>query len=297
MRLTQVDLNLFLVFNAIYSEQSLTKASKILCITQPAVSNALSRLRTTFNDPLFIRTMGSMHPTPFAKNIIEDVREALQLFACSIEEGHKFDPSESKIQINCSMNDLAESLFLPAIIKYLQRYAPAITFNSYYVSRDKVTKELAAGTLDFAIDIPFSTDKNIFNKTLSGEEHVCVVRKNHPIIVDELSLQDYINLGHIHVSNRRKGQGAVDIALNKLGYQRNIKVRVKHYMVAIKLIENSDLLWTIPKRLAIQFNLNYFALPIDMPAVVWHLLWHKNANKDQANVWLRELFFKLINNS
>lgn len=290
MRLSQVDLNLFLVFDTIYAERNLTKAAEVLCITQPAVSNALNRLRKTFDDQLFVRSPQGMIPTPVAHNIIVRVRKALQLLNSSVLESEIFTPEQSTRQITCSMNDLAESLILPQLIGKLQKSAPGVSLNSYYLSREEVAKELSSGTLDFAIDVPFISDKNLCHYPLADEEYVCVVRNAHPIIKDALNLDQYLSLSHLNVSSRRKGEGPVDIALSSQGYQRNIKVRVKHYMAATRVIEKTDLLWTLPKRLADQLKLKSLTLPFEMMSLEWHLFWHKSADKDQANIWMRKLF-------
>lgn len=113
MNLTKVDLNLFIVFDAIYTEANLTRAGQIVGITQPAVSNALSRLRETFNDPLFVRTAQGMVPTPMAQNIIGPVRNALQLLRVSVQESRSFDPQQANKTYRISMTDLTEAVILP----------------------------------------------------------------------------------------------------------------------------------------------------------------------------------------
>jgi len=297
MKLTNIDLNLFLVFDSIYTNRSLTKAAQVLCITQPAVSNALKRLRNALNDPLFIRTPEGMTPTPFAKNTITDVRQALQLLTVSVQEGENFDPFQSKRQINCSMHDLSELLFLPKIIQQLQYNAPNIKVNSYYIPREDVAKELAAGTLDFAIDVPFITNKNLIHQPLSYDTYVVALCKDHPVISNTLTFEQYLSHKHLHVSNRRMGIGSIDIALNNLGHQRTIGLKVKHYTVASQFIEKSNLLWTIPKSLADKLNLNCLPLPFEVPPLESHLFWHENSDKDKANLWLRKMFFRLTTTS
>lgn len=113
MNLNKVDLNLFIVFDAIYTEANLTRAGQIVGITQPAVSNALSRLRETFNDPLFVRTAQGMVPTPMAQNIIGPVRNALQLLRVSVQESRSFDPQQANKTYRISMTDLTEAVILP----------------------------------------------------------------------------------------------------------------------------------------------------------------------------------------
>ncbi len=115
MNLNKVDLNLFIVFDAIYTEANLTRAGQIVGITQPAVSNALSRLRETFNDPLFVRTAQGMVPTPMAQNIIGPVRNALQLLRVSVQESRSFDPQQANKTYRISMTDLTEAVILPAV--------------------------------------------------------------------------------------------------------------------------------------------------------------------------------------
>lgn len=295
MRLSQIDLNLFVVFDAIYSEQNLTRAAEVLCITQPAVSNALNRLRKTFDDQLFVRTPDGMMPTPVAENIVGQVREALQLLNLSVQEGDKFCPTSSEKIVACSMNDLGEALILPPIMAHLQRQAPKMSLTSYYVQREDMAKELAAGNLDFAIDVPLVADNNLCHAPLSGEDYVCAVRKDHPVITSELTTEQYLQLNHIHVSSRRKGMGVAELALSAMGLKRNIKVRVQHYMVAARIVANTDLAWTLPMRLAHQLDLKILPLPFEVASLNWHLFWHKSADKDQVNIWLRNLFLHGLN--
>ena len=124
MKLSDIDLNLFVVFNAIYTEGNLTRAGEIIGITQPAVSNSLSRLRSLFDDPLFVRTADGMIPTPVAQNIIGSVRQALDLFRSSVQESEQFDPKLSDKRFRISMSDLQQAVYLPTLVKSMKHYAP-----------------------------------------------------------------------------------------------------------------------------------------------------------------------------
>jgi DNA-binding transcriptional LysR family regulator len=121
MNLSKVDLNLFIVFDAIYTEANLTRAGQIVGITQPAVSNALARLRETFNDPLFVRTAQGMVPTPMAQNIIGPVRNALSLLRVSVQESRIFNPLQAVKTYRISMTDLTEAVILPPLFQRLRR--------------------------------------------------------------------------------------------------------------------------------------------------------------------------------
>lgn len=295
MRLSQVDLNLFIVFDAIYTVRNLTRASEILCITQPAVSNALSRLRKTFNDQLFVHTPPSMVPTPLADNIVGRVRQALQLLNVSVQEGELFQPASAEKAFWVSMSDLPEALLLPSFQEVLECEAPGVSIQSYYTQRQDAPRELASGALDLAIEVPLINDPQLCHRPLIKDRYVCMVRKDHPIAGDKLSMKDYLRLGHIHISSRKKGLGHADIALNALGIQRKIQLRLQHYMIAPLIAMRTDLALTTPLSLAQQYDAKVFDLPFELPELEWHLYWHKSADQDQANLWLRERLLSLTN--
>lgn len=180
MNLSKVDLNLFIVFDAIYTEANLTRAGQIVGITQPAVSNALARLRETFNDPLFVRTAQGMVPTPMAQNIIGPVRSALALLRVSVQESRTFNPAEAGKTFRISMTDLIEAVMLPPLLRRLRKQAPGVVVESFLCKRRDTTKELAAGRLDFAVDAPLNTDPQVRHVRLMDDRYVCAMRRGHP---------------------------------------------------------------------------------------------------------------------
>lgn len=294
MRINQVDLNLFVVFDAIYAKRNLTRAAEVLCITQPAVSNALSRMRKAFNDPLFISTPKGMVPTPVAENIAGRVGEALQLLNTSLQQGDQFVPASAQNVFRVSMNDSSETRVLPALGQILQQQAPGIRIESYYTSRRDVPRDLASGSLDMAIDAPLINDPQLCHGPLMSERYICMLRKDHPLASKTLKLKDYLALGHIHVSSRRQGLGHVDSVLAKLGVSRKIQMRVQHYMVAPTIVQRSNLALTVPVRLAQIYDAKILELPFEVPPLEWHLYWHRSADLDQANTWLREILLRLM---
>lgn len=295
MQLQQMDMNLFLVLEAIYTERNLTRAAEMLHITQPAVSNALARLRRTLDDPLFTRTPAGMTPTPLTESIMPRVQQALNLLGTSLSEQRRFDPATESRTLRLSMNDMAETLLLPRLLEQLEQRAPGINVESYYVPRDQLVKELAANTLDFGLDIPLATATQLHQQRLVNDRYLCMLRSDHPLADQtSLTLEQYLQLEHIHVSSRRSGPGLVDIALNKLGRRRSIKLRVQHYRVAPLVVLRTDLALTVPASLANQFPARLFELPFQIPQMDWHLLWHKNQHDDPANRWLRGQLMELF---
>jgi DNA-binding transcriptional LysR family regulator len=294
MRLNQVDLNLFVIFETIYAKRNLTRAAEVLCISQPAVSNALARMRKTFNDQLFVSTPQGMVPTPVAQNIVGRVGEALQLLNASVQEADQFVPGSAEKVFQVSMNDLTETLMLPALGDVLQREAPGIRIESYFSNRRDVVRELATGALDLAIDAPLISDPQLCHGPLMSERYVCMLRRGHPLAGRALTLESYLALGHIHISSRREGLGHVDAALNRLGKQRNIRMRVQHYMVAPQIALRTDLALTAPLGLIQGIDAVQLELPFALPAMEWHLYWHRSADRDQANAWLRKQLLQFM---
>ncbi len=295
MNLSKVDLNLFIVFDAIYTEANLTRAGQIVGITQPAVSNALARLRETFNDPLFVRTAQGMVPTPMAQNIIGPVRNALSLLRVSVQESRIFNPQQAAKTYRISMTDLTEAVILPLLFQRLRRLAPTVVIESFLSKRRETTKELAAGRLDFAVDAPLNTDPQVRHVKLMEDRYVCAMRKGHPLAgKDKLSLDDYLGLTHIHISSRRNGLGHVDLALGKMGLQRKIALRSQHYLMASQVLQQTDMVMTVPERFARRHELHWFNLPVnDVPSVETHLYWHESTDQDPANRWMREQMIEL----
>lgn len=293
MNLNKVDLNLFIVFDAIYTEANLTRAGQIVGITQPAVSNALARLRETFNDPLFVRTAQGMVPTPMAQNIIGPVRNALQLLRVSVQESRTFNPLQANKTFRISMTDLTEAVVLPPLFQRLRRLAPSVKIESMLAKRRETTKELAAGRLDFAMDAPLNTDPQVRHVKLLEDRYVCAMRRGHPMAKDKVSVEEYLSLSHIHISSRRSGLGMVDLALGKMGQQRKIGLRSQHYMMATQVIQQTDMAVTVPERFARRHDLHQVPLPVEIPPLETHIYWHESTDQDPANRWMREQMIEI----
>ena len=293
MNLKETDLNLFIAFDVIYTEKNLTKAGQVLGITQPAVSNALSRLRELFGDDLFIRTSKGMIPTPVANQIIKDVRSALSLIQNTISETEKFDPSIAEMTFKISIGDSSEYRLLPLLIKELAEIAPKIKVETYLTPRKDAPRELASGTIDFSIDPPVHSDPHLRHEKIYEEDYVMIVRKDHPILnLKEITIEDYLKLSHIHISNRKTGLGHVDMALYRLGLSRDISLRAQHFLVAPYIVEQSDLAITTTKGFAVDRNLAWRELPFEIEPLILHLYWHEAKDSDPSTKWMKDLMLK-----
>lgn len=287
MNLNAIDLNLFVAFDVIYAERNLTRASEVLNITQPAVSNTLARLRATFGDRLFVRTGKAMVPTPVAQSLVGPVRQALRQLRASVDQVTKFDPATSEKIFNLSIGDGAASILMPEIVTALREGAPHVKVHCSQVDRREIASELASGNLDFALDIPELEKPDLNGVEILQDRYVCVLRQEHPFAKRTLTLDDYLELQHVMVSSRRRGRGLVDIALARLGRQAETPLRLTHFQPALHVVMGSDMAVTAPLSLASRYEVLRKELPFDVPALRTMLYWHRNADHDPANIWMR----------
>ena len=292
MHISRVDLNLFIVFEAIYAEGSVTRASLKLNLTQPAISHALKRLRVMFEDPLFVRQGHLMVSTPLARSIIEPVRHSLRGFEVTLNKLNRFDPASTEKEFTLALRDVLESTVLPPLMVALEREAPHARVAAVQVDRREQEGELQAGTLDCAIDVLLPLAPDIRHTRILADRTLVVARRGHPRLQGGITLEQYLAEEHILASSRRKGPGIEDFELSRLGMQRKIRLRCQHYFAACRVVSQTDLLLTMPERYARvanqQFDNQLLPLPLEMPAWDVYLDWHANVEDDPANRWLRE---------
>jgi DNA-binding transcriptional LysR family regulator len=292
MNLNAIDLNLFVAFDVIYAERNLTRASEVLNITQPAVSNTLARLRMTFGDRLFVRTGNAMVPTPVAQSLIGPVRQALRQLRASVDQLKSFEPATSERIFNISLGDSAATTLMPEIVTRLRAVAPHVKVNCSQVDRREIASELASGNLDLALDIPELEKPDLNSVEVLKDRFVCVLRLGHPMAKRAMTLDDYLGLQHVLVSSRRRGRGLVDLALARIGRQTDTVLRVMHFQSALHVVMGSDMAVAAPLSLAARYEVVRKELPFDVAPLRTMLYWHRNADHDPANAWLRKLIIE-----
>lgn len=294
MKLSQTDLNLFVVFDVIYQEGNLTRASERLHLSQPAVSHALSRLRERFADPLFERSGRHMVPTPLARAIIERVRSALAELESTLDEGLVFEPSRSGRQFTLAMRDLLEATALPALVSHIQPQAPGIRLRSVRQRRRELVMALRNGNIDFAADVLLPVESDIAHQCIGEQQLAVLIRQQHPALLQPWDVDNYLGWGHVQVSSRPQGPGMEDVALAQQGLQRRIVLRCQNYYAALQLAASTDLLLTVPQdyalQLASQQPQQWLVKPFPVASAVLqlHLYWHQKALRDPALQWLKQ---------
>jgi len=288
----RVDLNLFRVFDAVYRAGSLTQAAAQLHLTQPAISNALARLRTHFDDPLFVRDGRRVAPTPRARAVAPDIAAALQALQQSVLTPQVFDAASASRRFVIGMRDVLEFALLPRLVQGLMGDAPRLQLQSARIERRRTERELASGTLDLSIDVPMPVGEGVVQEPLF-EEPLCVaMRPGHALARGRLSTAKWLAARHVAVSSRRAGLVLEDAVLQREGLRRDIAVRCQHYYAACHVVASSDLLLVLPRYYGEWFSahqpLQLVPLPLELPSLRVMLYWHRNAEHDPGHAWLRE---------
>jgi DNA-binding transcriptional LysR family regulator len=291
LHVSHLDLNLFVVFEAIFSAGGVTRASDRLHLTQPAVSHALTRLRRAFSDPLFVRRGRALAPTPLARKMIEPVRRALLEFENSVARVDSFDYAQVRRRFVIGMRDVHEATVLPELLRAISRTAPLIDLSTVRVNRRDLEAELTAGTLDAAIDIALPLSDEIRRAPFMAGKFVVLARRGHPKVQRVLDLKTFLAQEHIMVSSRRRGQSAEEFELTRRNLSRRVRLRCQSHFAASRIVSQTNLLLTIAERYArvanAIFHNQILPFPLKAPTFDALLYWHENADSDAANTWLR----------
>lgn len=293
MHISRTDLNLFVVFEAIYSRGGVTRAAEVLNLTQPTISHSLRRLRERVGDPLFVRHGQKLVPTPIANKMIEPVRDALQLFEKTLGDLEGFDPKNVKMNFSIGMRSLMENTYFLPLVRLMKEVAPNVTLTSNHYDRQNLEAELSSGTLNAAIDVFMPLSPAIMRKHLTSWPSVVVTRRDHPTVTNGLDLETYLSLDHVMVTSRPNGYGPEDIALSRLGKSRNIVVRCQQISTAMQIVNSSDLILTMAETFASRSTAMADNLiqpsPFGAPEIDTYLYWHSNSDSDQASQWFRKM--------
>ncbi len=293
MHINRTDLNLFIVFEAVYSQGGVTRAAETLNLSQPTISHALSRLRERLGDPLFIRQGQKLAPTPMAQKIIAPVRDALKIFERTLVELDGFDPANAAMKFNIGMRSLMESTYLLPLVLLVNESAPRVSVSACPFDRRRLEPTLASGELNAVIDVFMPTSTEVRHEHLGRAPSVVVARRGHPIIDGNLSLDTYLSAEHVLVTSRPDGLGPEDQVLARNGHTRSIRARCQQINTAMRIVVSSNLLLTMSRTFATRantwFDHQILNTPFDTDGIDTFLYWHNNTDADPANRWLRSL--------
>lgn len=301
----QLDLNLLRVFDAVMLERNLTKAAQRLAMTQPAVSNAMRRLRDVLKDDLFTRSGYGVEPTPRALLLWPAVREGLSLFRNALAP-EQFDPASAEQHFVLAMADATATELMPGIVHSLNETAPNISIRVLPLTTRDPRDMLSSRQVDMAIghfpavianlDAPHlqETVPQFAYERLYDGRYVVVMRKHHPMAAEgAMSLDAYCQARHLLVSFSGRPFGFVDEALHAIGRNRRIVLTVNQFFTAGQVVANSDLLTVLPRNFVqstgVGNDIVVRELPLDVPDVHVDAIWHREQEPSLAHRWLRDI--------
>lgn len=294
MQLNDIDLNLLVLFDALLRERRVSKVAEALGLSQPAVSNALARLRRLLDDPLFVRTQSGMEPTPLARQLGAPVAEALATLHGALNQRAAFGPHDSERVFTIGMSDIGEIYFLPRLMNAIAELAPGVTVSTVRNAAVDLKHELETGHVDLAIGLLPQLKGGFHQRRLFDQRYVCLYRRGHPLDRRRaVTLADYAAAEHVRVVSAGTGHGRVDERLARRGVHRRIKLTVPHFVAVGHLLQHTDLVATVPEKLALAlvepFDLVHAPLPVPVPAAPITAFWHAKVHHDPANRWLRQV--------
>lgn len=291
VNLRNLDLNLLLIFDAVYGERSITKAALKLHLSQPTVSNALARLRERLQDPLFERTANGMLPTARAKALADPIRQALNTLERGLRGDDRFDFARADREFVIAVEDYGESVILPGFIQWLAEVAPGVRVRIRAETSAPIKGELRDGTVDLALDYFPLQEARYQHRCVLTETLMCLSRRDHPGLSERMTLETYLAMRHIVLGTPANARPMIDLALSKRGLQRQIAVTVPHFISMPVMVQSTDMVCTLPRRMAQlyadNFRLKSHPLPLRVPQFPLYLIWHDSQVADAGHRWLR----------
>jgi DNA-binding transcriptional LysR family regulator len=295
MELKDVDLNLMLVFHELMMEKRVSAVAVKLGLSQPAVSNALKRLRTLLGDELFQRTSKGMEPTPYANQLAEPIAYALSAIHSSLNEKYSFDPQTSERTFTLGVTDIGEIYFLPRLMDLLAKVAPHVTVSSVRNTSVNLRDEMEAGNVDLAIGLLPQLKAGFFQRRLFHQPYVCMFRAGHALDGAALTVEQFCAADHVVVVAAGTGHADMDATIEKKGIKRRVKLTVPHFVAVGHILATTDLISSVPERFAracvAPFNLRYLPHPVVQAPIDINLFWHAKYHRDPGNQWLRGVIF------
>lgn len=287
------DLNLLPVLLVMMEERNVTRAAERLGITQPALSNALNRLRETLNDPLFIRERYGMRPTPKAEQLAQVVGAALSSIDKVILGQQDFDPLHATRLFTLAPNSYVEFIMMPAIVARLRSCAPGIRLRLTPFGNDVTETGVISGNTDMVLGRIVEPPDNLVVQHLMNEGLACVIRADHPLVGENLSAEQYEQLKHVNVLPPGRMRAGLYQALEQRGLRRQVAVSVTHFLAVPEMIAVTDYCATLPRlicqHLSRDQRLRIIPAPVDLGTFPVEMGWHARYRDDPAHRWFRTL--------
>ncbi|MGO4476336.1 LysR family transcriptional regulator [Massilia sp. 2TAF26] len=290
---SSIDLNLLSVFQEVYRERQISGAARRLGLTQSAVSNALARLRRTFGDELFVRTAHGMQPTPLAQQMAEPIGAAMAQVALALSQRSRFEPGTSTRRFTLAMTDVGEVYFMPVLIERCRALAPNVEVASKRANPLTLKDDMETGRVDLAIGAFEEVSEALYQRQLFRQPFVSMFRKGHPLATGSVDLARFVQATHLIVDAAQSPYDRINVLLEKAGVGTQARFRVPHFTAVPYIVATSDLVVTVPQKLAesaaAPFGLKWIEPPLALPTLQTNVFWHRRFNHDPGIQWLRGL--------
>lgn len=297
MDIRNVDLNLLVALESLLSERNVTRAAQRLGLSQPAMSAALARLRTLFNDPLLLRTSRGMLPTAKGVELAAPVKQVLDEIGRIIRQADAFDPARAEVTFTITASDYVEFTVLPRLVDHIEAHAPGCRLAVRPINFASLPEQLERGEVDLALVGATNAPENARLRPLYPERFVCAVRRDHPRAAKQISLDEFCSLQHVLISPSGGAFVAqTDAALAVLGRSRSVRLSVPHFLLIPEILARSDMMAVLPERLARAHadRLQVMEVPFELPPFTIAEVWHERTHRDPARVWLRQSLAELM---
>lgn len=292
-----MDLKLLAVFDEVYKTRSVSRAGENLGLAQSSISIALGRLRRHFGDPLFVRTAEGMQPTPHATSLLVPVRQALELLRGITRQQAAFEPAQAQRLFRICMTDITHLALLPALINRLRDVAPGIHVEISHISA-QTPRMLESGDADLAVGYMPQLEAGFYQQKLFEQDFACVVRSGHPRVHARMTPAMFKRENHVVVTASGTGLNLVEEELVRQGVERNIALRVPNFLGLGGLVASTDLVVTVPRRVAETLvriaDVKPVRPPFALPTFAIKQHWHERFQQDPANRWLRAVISDLF---
>ncbi len=291
MNIEDIDLNLMPVFSALMRHQSVSRAAEHLHLSQPAVSNALRRLRVLFDDMLFVRNGSSMEATDKARSIAHAIENGLQGFARAFSDEISFEPHKSERHFMIACNDDVECAVIPALMKDIAVSAPSVHIRTCRLT-DTVA-QLQNSVVDIVIGRRTEPlPRFIQQEPCYTDRYVSLYKERHSLLKKRPSLSTWLSAKHLVITPTGGDEGRIDHVLSADGLQRTVTMRTHHFMAAPIIVASTDLVVTVPERVADIFadvyGLRKTKPPFNIPPIYYTVACHANKSETPAIAWMRK---------
>jgi DNA-binding transcriptional LysR family regulator len=301
MEVGRLDLNLLVILEGLLQEHSITRVAERLELSQPTVSAALGRLRVALKDELFVRSHGVMHPTERAMQLREPVQRILRVVRHEILTAVRFDPTEVTGPLTICASDVGELEFMPGLSARIRVQAPQASVICVVRDPHALANDMEEGAIDLAVGYFPDLQTAVFKQqVLFSHDSVCVVRREHPVYGQGITLEQYREARHLIVSQATRTQDVIDQALVEHGIVRKVALTISHFVNVPQLIANTDLVATIARPIA-QTASQFFPItllppPFRIPSMQIKQVWHRRFDKSPRLIWLRNLIADMSQN-